>query len=408
MSKSRWMMLVGVICAVALMAAACGGDDDTTAPEPPAPPPPAEEPAPPPPAEEPAPPPPAEEPAPPPPADEPPPPPPPAEELEPVTIVFANWGGRSGTAFEEVWAKPYMEANPHVTIVSDSPTDYSKIKAMAESGDVTWNMVDVGPGIGLNEWSQWLEPVDCNIIPCEELPLEKFDGGEYRVPIYTYGVILAYRTDLIPEGAPPPSGWVDFFDLETYPGKRSCMAAWGIGEYVLEAALVADGVPVDEIYPIDVPRALAKIDAIFDSCIWAGGGGGSEVPATLLADGEVVMSMAWQGTVTDRLVDGTMPNVEIVWEQSFIAVDNYVIPKGADNLEETMKFIAYTLSAENNGLPTSHYTGIGPIHPDSAVDPAVAPYLAATYADVMIPFGDRWWADNQDAYEIVAEYLGSG
>ncbi|WP_320668964.1 extracellular solute-binding protein [Patulibacter defluvii] len=58
-----------------------------------------------------------------------------------------------------------------------------------------------------------------------------------------------------------PRTWADFFDTKKFPGKRS----WPGVSYTpgtREAALMADGVNPDELYPLDIERAHHKIKSI--------------------------------------------------------------------------------------------------------------------------------------------------
>jgi putative spermidine/putrescine transport system substrate-binding protein len=63
-----------------------------------------------------------------------------------------------------------------------------------------------------------------------------------------------------------PVTWADFFDTKKFPGKRAWPAEYFTGG-TMEAALLADGVAPDEIYPIDFERATAKIGSIFDDLV---------------------------------------------------------------------------------------------------------------------------------------------
>src|SRR5690606_12430420 len=77
------------------------------------------------------------------------------------------------------------------------------------------------------------------------------------VALQVIGVGMVYNTDVYSDQQ--PQSWADFWDVEKFPGKR-CMPAWP--RFVMEAALMADGVPKDQIYPIDMDRALKKIAEI--------------------------------------------------------------------------------------------------------------------------------------------------
>lgn len=55
--------------------------------------------------------------------------------------------------------------------------------------------------------------------------------------------MIAYRKDAFGDNG--PSNWAEFWDLENFPGKRGMH---GKVNYNLEAALMADGVPMADIY----------------------------------------------------------------------------------------------------------------------------------------------------------------
>src|SRR4051812_32590638 len=57
-------------------------------------------------------------------------------------MVFTSWGGTTQDAQTAAWAKPFA-TETGTNILQDGPTDYGKIKAMVESGNVSWDVVDV-------------------------------------------------------------------------------------------------------------------------------------------------------------------------------------------------------------------------------------------------------------------------
>src|SRR5690625_1339941 len=57
------------------------------------------------------------------------------------SITFVSWGGTTQEAQEEYWGKPFTEETG-IKVISDQ-TDYGKLKAMVESGNVIWDVVDV-------------------------------------------------------------------------------------------------------------------------------------------------------------------------------------------------------------------------------------------------------------------------
>ncbi|MFL5755712.1 MAG: hypothetical protein ACJ77N_05375, partial [Chloroflexota bacterium] len=81
------------------------------------------------------------------------------------TLTFASYGGAYQDAQTTAWIDPYMKATG-IKIAQDQPTDYAKIQAMVQAGNVSWDIVDVGNDFGLERNKDILEPIDCNIVPC--------------------------------------------------------------------------------------------------------------------------------------------------------------------------------------------------------------------------------------------------
>jgi putative spermidine/putrescine transport system substrate-binding protein len=309
---------------------------------------------------------------------------------DPVTLTVVSWGGAYQEAMTRAWFDPYVEANPHVTLVQDEPTDYAKLQAMVEAGAVTWDVVDIENDFGLERTEHLLEPIDCDKVPCHELQPDRYQTTGYRVPVILWGLVVAYRTDAW-EGRAPQS-WADFFDLEEFPGKRTVRRS-GPGSGILEGALLADGVDPAELYPLDVERALDKLATIEDEIIWWEVG---QQCAQLLADNEAVMGVCYNGRVFDIQQEGHP--VEIQWNGALIQADYLVVPRGSPNVEAAMDFVAYMTSAEHNGR-IADYISYAPANEMAAgsVNPEMQPHLPSTYADVTIARDDTWLDENFDA-----------
>lgn len=312
---------------------------------------------------------------------------------DPVTLTVVSWGGAYQEAMTKAWFDPYVEANPHVTLVQDEPTDYAKLQAMVEAGNVTWDMVDIENDFGLERSKHLLEPIDCTKVPCDELQPERYQTTGYRVPVILWGLVLAYRTDAWKGKV--PQGWEDLFDLEEFPGKRTIRRS-GPGSGILEGALIADGADPAALYPLDVERALAKLETIEDEIIWWEVG---QQCAQLLADNEAVMGVCYNGRVFDIQQEGHP--VDIQWNGALIQADYLVVPKGSPNVDAAMDLIAYITSAEHNGR-IADYISYAPANTNAAdkVNPDMQPYLPSTYGDVTIARDDTWLDEN---FAAVAE-----
>ena len=90
----------------------------------------------------------------------------------------------------------------------------------------------------------------------------------------------------------------------------------------LEFALIADGVPAKDVYdvlntPAGIDRAFAKLDTIKGSVVWWEAGA---QPPQLLADGEVVMTTAYNGRIFNAVAGEDKP-FEIVWVSQIWDID---------------------------------------------------------------------------------------
>ena len=289
---------------------------------------------------------------------------------EGVTLSFTSFGGVYQEAQRKAWLEPYTELTG-VQFVEDENSSNATIKAQVEAGQVTWDVVDVGNDFGLEANADLLEPLDYSLIPRDEMN-QDLGVSDWRVPDITYGVVLAYNTEVT--AGKVPAGWADFFDTSAIPGKRG---AWDYSEGgMFEFALMADGVAPDELYPLDLDRAKAKLDTIKDDLVFWGSGAESQ---ELIGSGEVAMSMMWNGRAWSAKNIDNKP-VEIQWNQQIVTADYLVVPKGTPNKDAAMKFIAYTACAENNGKP-SEYIPYGPTNTKSTANPEMEADLSVSNAD---------------------------
>ena len=299
-----------------------------------------------------------------------------------VTLTFVAQGGAYQDAQRRAWEQPYTELTG-VQFVNDENSSNATIRAQATSGQVTWDVVDVGSDFGLDAHKDVLEPLDYGLIPRDEINPD-LGVTDYRVPIITYGTVLAANTDAT--GGQTPAGWADFFDTSTFPGKR------GVWDYstggALEIALLADGVAPADLYPLDLERAMTKLDIIKDDIVfWTSGAQSRE----LIGSGEVAMSMMWNGRAWFAINEDKRP-VDVQWNQQIVRADYLVVPKGTPNRDSAMRLIAWITCAENNAA-ISTYIPYGPTNVNAEPDPAMVADLPLSHVDENTAYFD-------DAYLI--------
>ena len=102
-----------------------------------------------------------------------------------------------------------------------------------------------------------IEKLDFSKIPNAAAMPEAY-RNPYSVAYEFYSSVLAYSQKKYPE-ATAPNSWADFWDVKKFPGRR---ALRNHPLATLEAALMADGVAPDKLYPLDVDRAFKKLEEI--------------------------------------------------------------------------------------------------------------------------------------------------
>jgi len=251
-------------------------------------------------------------------------------------LVAVSWGGSYQEAQRKAFFDPFEEEYG-VTVLDSGDMDFAKLMAMVESGVVEWDVCDDetfgvirGQDLGI------LEPIDYSLFEDIDDIIEDAIF-EYGVVTIFYSDVIAYNTDVYPTGTHPQS-WADFWDVERFPGRR------GLYDYVspaLEQALMADGVPIDELYPIDAERGFASLDRIRDYIVWWEAGA---QPAQLLSDGELDICSAWNGRIWTVAQEGAP--VAIEYNQGILESDSWIIPKGAPHKELAQEFVAFASRAD--------------------------------------------------------------
>ncbi|BBD09245.1 ABC transporter substrate-binding protein [Desulfovibrio ferrophilus] len=264
------------------------------------------------------------------------------------TITVCSYGGTYNKALEEAFAKPFT-AETGIEVVFVSFPNYAKMKAQVQSGNVEWDVVEPSiNGYVLGAHDGLFEPLDLSGIPVDDF----VKGGiqPYGVSTVYYSHNVAYRTDVWPAGQGPKT-WADVWNTKKFPGPRAVKYT---AYSNLEAALLADGVPPSEIYPIDVDRAFKKLDELKPhiKVYWKNGAHAQQVMRAHEAD---TGSFA-AGRMLDLAKDGVPVVPE--WNGAVVDLDYLVILKGCKHKDAAMKFIKYTTDPKRQAkLAMASYYG---------------------------------------------------
>lgn len=324
------------------------------------------------------------------------------------TITVVSWGGAYAVSQIEAYHKPWMAKTGNSIISEDYNGGLSEVKAQVEAGNVVWDLVDVELSDAVRGCDEGLlETLDVSMLPAgaDGTPAEDdfIDGAlqDCAVASIVWSTVYAYDSSVV-EGTPTSIN--DFFDLEKFPGKRGLRKT---PKANLEMALAADGVATEDIYdvlstPEGVDRAFAKLDTIKDSSIfWEAGA----QPPQLLADGEVVMTTAYNGRIFNAMAAEGKP-FEVVWDAQVFDMDLWVMPKGAPNKEAALDFLAFSTATEQLAAQAS-WISYGPArkssaplvgHYDGKPELEMSPHMptAPENFGTAIANDFEFWADNQD------------
>jgi putative spermidine/putrescine transport system substrate-binding protein len=302
------------------------------------------------------------------------------------SITFTSWGGTTQDAQKHAWADKF-EAATNIKVLEDGPTDYGKLKAMIDSGNTAWDVVDVEGDYAYQAAKDGLlEPLDFSVISKADTdPRFVFDHG---IGSFYYSFVLGYNQDSLK--GPAPKTWADLFDTTKFPGKRTFYKWSAPG--VLEIALLADGVAPDKLYPLDLDRAFKKLDSIKKDILWWGTGAESQQQ---LAAGEAPLGMFWNGRIYALQQDGA--HIGVSWEQNVATADYLVVPKGSKNKEAAMKFIAMASSAQGQA-DLANATAYAPVNVKSEglLAKGLIPLLPSKNATGQITLDLNYWAAHRD------------
>ena len=265
-------------------------------------------------------------------------------QLQPASaaeLTIMATGGAWQAALHKAWFEPFAKKMDITFNEQEYLGDLGKIKAMVETGNVPIDLVTVETSTVLQGCdSGVLVRLDYSKIADRKrfLPGTALDCG---VGIDVYGDVLAYDTTVLKE---PPTSVLDIFDTKKFPGKRAMRKAPAQN---LEWALMADGVPIADVYkvlatPAGVDRAFKKLDTIKKDIVWWDAGA---QPPQLLASKEVVMTTAWNGRIQAAIDQDKRP-FAIVWNDQIVEYDMVAIPKGAKNVDLAYKYLAYAAEPE--------------------------------------------------------------
>ena len=264
-------------------------------------------------------------------------------------VVLVNFGGAAIKAFDEAYVQPFAAQGGRI-VLDGSGALNGKILTMVQSGNVTWDICDAGVTTlaELNPRNA-LEKIDYGIVDKTKVPAEfAYDNG---VVNYMFSSVMAWDTAKVKE---TPT-LADFFDLKKYPGRRMMRKD---SQAMMELCLIADGVPLDKLYPLDTKRAFEKMASIKKELLYWNSGAESQ---SLMRDGECVMGLLWH-TRANVLKAETKGRIAYSFKDGLLQPGLWVVPKGNPAGAEAFRAIASMQQPEGQ-VKLLAAMGNGPANP---------------------------------------------
>ena len=296
-------------------------------------------------------------------------------------MVMATGGGKLDDVYRQAIYTPWKEKTG--TNIITTGNEAGRLKAMVEQKRVEWDLMQ-GPAEGLVVYGRQglFEPIDYSVVDRTKL----LAGTAFETFVLTdfAAYCIAWNTKNVTRN--PPKDWRE---LWAYEGR---IGLWKRPFQTLEVALLADGVALKDLYPLNVDRAFASLDKVKKKLVWWNSGAQG---AQLLLDGEIDAGAIWNGRVHDPKLAGAP--VDFHFNQALLVSDAWGIPKGAPNKADAMRMLAFALTPTAQAA-FSKAIPYAPVNPEALAlldDKTKASLPTAGPTNVMLNVD--FWAENGPA-----------
>jgi putative spermidine/putrescine transport system substrate-binding protein len=216
--------------------------------------------------------------------------------------------------------------------------DLAKVKAQIASDNVEWDVFDatsswVPTGVKEGFW----EPLDRSIVDTSDLAVPI---GEDHAVLFMVASGISWDPVRHPERK-HPGDFRELWDVGAFPGRRSFRDRL---DFILEPALLADGVLPQRLYPLDVDRGFKALDRIKPAVkVWASA---TTQLTTLVQTNEVDFAWNW----AKRVKAAQEAGISLVFSrrQTIVSREYIAVVKGSRNRIAAMKLLAFALRPDRS------------------------------------------------------------
>lgn len=306
------------------------------------------------------------------------------------TLAIAGWGGDYQSAQDEAFFTPFQEMTG--AQIQIKRADIDRMKDQVDNQDVTWDLISVEMDRVLSLGREnYLTPIDYKVV--DDTALIPEFTLQFGVGVACYSTVMVYSPELVSA----PTSWADFWNIQPpqegedlLPAATRTLPHSPVG--TLEFALLADGIPASELYPLDVERAFSALERIRKNVVvWYEDG---KQPIEVVLAAQAGMGAAWNVRAVQF---GDPASLDYTWNGGMLSADAWVIPAGAPNTDVALDFINFATRA----VPSANFSRLvpyGPVNLNSLsfLREDRIPIIPTSPDNLKVQFIQNWnwWADN--------------
>lgn len=314
----------------------------------------------------------------------------PSLRAQPAPLTFVTYGGSYGAAVSKFLVKPF-EQESGITVRQGVNSALAPVKIQVQAKNVQWDLVELAGGdfmTGLRD--DLFEPIDTSIVKLDQVPTYAQHKNGVLYALFLSGI--GYDKRKIAE-ADAPKNWTDAWDTNRYKGLR------GLSKHIsdaptLESALMAAGVPIEKLYPLDLDLAFASMKKLgLNNIDWYED---NQEPVNFLSQqlGPIAQIAAGRVAVANR----KGAQIGFVYNQLQLNGDYLVVPKGAKNREAAFRLMNFILNNDKAAVGWMNETtyAISNMRAVKLMPPDVADKLptSPSMQGKFFRKDFQWWGEN--------------
>ena len=253
------------------------------------------------------------------------------------SVIVYDGGGSMGIAQRKAYSEPF-EKETGIRVIHQPGSSAGIQLAAIKAGTPKYDVANLSGGaVDTFIKGGLLLPIDYgHWSTADRNGFDVVATNQYHAPAMLYSMLLAYDSKRFAKHA--PTHWSDIWNAGAFPGRATLASGVNAADgCTFEIALLADGVSPDKLYPIDWARAFKSLDRLKPNLAkwWSTGAESIQ----LQVDGDAAIGSAWNGRIDAANDSGAA--IGKSWEQGILQWSTWAIPKGAQNVDNAQKYIAF-------------------------------------------------------------------